>query len=100
MNKCTKCYAEFITPKVVLVPHYEVDTRIFEEIQTCPECGSEYFEEVTICNGCHQRYITSEEDYCKSCYADVSDAIGGLAKQKDISFGEAVDLFTAWSERY
>ena len=77
MYQCNKCNARFDTPNFSQIPHYEVDTRIYETISICPECGSEDFEEVTPCR-CGRNLIRSHEDFCRFCYEDVSDAIGLL----------------------
>lgn len=98
MKKCNRCQSLFKNCKTIEIPHYEVDTRIYETICVCPECGSDHWDEVTICPACNHNYTKTE--YCWACLKDVSDAIGGLAKQKDISFGDAVDLFAAWHERF
>lgn len=100
MNKCNQCQSLFENCKTIEIPHYEVDTRIYETICVCPECGSEDFEEVTICKGCDMNYIKSGEDYCQHCYNDVSLWVAQLVSQKRLSFGETVDLIESYLARF
>lgn len=100
MNKCSQCRNLFERCRTKEIPHYEVDTRIYETICVCPWCGSEDFEEASLCPTCEEAWIKSPEDYCAGCYADVSRAVGELAETKGISFADAVALVADWAERY
>lgn len=99
MNKCNQCRSLFERCSTKEIPHYEVDTRIYETICVCPECGSEDFEEVTVCKGCHQNYIKSSEDYCQHCYNDVSLWVNKLADWKGLPYKDAEDLIESYLAR-
>ena len=95
MYQCNKCNARFDTPNFSQVPHYEVDTRIYETISICPECGSEHFEEVTPCR-CGQHFIRSHEDFCEACYEDASKAIERLQSDGWIDWNTAIELMESY----
>lgn len=97
MNKCNQCHALFETPATETIMHYEVDTRREELIPVCPECGGDYFDEVYLCPTCNENY--TKNDHCFDCLMDVSDSISKLANQKDITYQDAVELFSDWRER-
>ena len=100
MKGCNDCGALFETCKVIKEPHYEVDTRIYEEISVCPECGSDDWIDVKLCSWCEERYYDdSIQDYCDDCYADVSSMANQLAYTGNKSFAEAKDLIGSWLER-
>ena len=67
MYKCLDCGEISSTLKEIKIPHYEVDTRIYETFFVCPVCESKRLEEVKLCPICREVYIPDNDDACEEC---------------------------------
>ena len=99
MYKCLDCGEISSVLKEIKIPHWEVDTKIYETFSVCPVCESRDLDDVKLCPACNEHYIGEFDDYCEECFGDVSAAVSQIAEQKKLSWEDAVDLVSAWIER-
>lgn len=67
MYKCLDCGEISSTLKEIKIPHWEMDTRIYESFSVCPVCESKRLEEVKLCPICGEVYIPDNDDACEEC---------------------------------
>lgn len=70
MYKCLDCGEISSALKEIKIPHWEVDTRIYETFYVCPVCESKRLEEVKLCPVCGEVYIPDNDDACTECEAN------------------------------